>query len=102
MKNDFDAHVCHIPIASSSINKYVGYSTSSSKIKNDIYTLKKSVDYLGSTMSQCAMNHKILESMFCKKHAPHIHAHKSRYTPASHLHTHDTMYAHVYTCTHYG
>ena len=63
--------------------------------------LKKSVDYLDSTLSQCAMNHKKLESMFRKKHAPHIHAHKSQHTHVSHAHTHDTMYAHVYSCTHY-
>jgi len=48
------------------------------------------------------MNHKRLESIFCKKHAPHMHAHKSRHTHASHVHTHDTMYASVYTCTHCG
>ena len=65
--------------------------------------LKKSVDCLGSILSQCAMNHTRLESMFHKKHAaPHMHAHKSRHTHASHAHTHDTMYAHVYTCAHCG
>ena len=64
--------------------------------------LKKSVDCLGSTLSQCAMNHTRLESMFHKKHAPHMHAHKTRHTHASHVHTHDTMYAHVYNCTHCG
>ena len=37
--------------------------------------LKKSVDYLGSTLSQCAMDHKKLESIFRKKHAPHVHVH---------------------------
>ena len=31
-----------------------------------------------------------------------MQAHKSQYTHASHLHTHDTMYAHLYTCTHCG
>ena len=41
-----------------------------------------------------------LKSVFLKKHAPHIHAHKPRHTHAHHAHTHDTMYAHVYTCTH--
>ena len=40
--------------------------------------------------------------MFRKRHAPHIHAHKSRHTHAHHAHTHGTMYAHVYTCTHCG
>ena len=39
---------------------------------------------------------------FHKKHAPPMHAHKPRHTHASHVHTHDTMYAHVYTCTHCG
>jgi len=64
--------------------------------------LKKSVDSLGSTLSQCTMDHKKLESMFCKKQAPHLHAHKLRHTHASHVHTHNMMYAHVYTCTHCG
>ena len=31
-----------------------------------------------------------------------MHAHKSRHTHASHVYTHNTMYVHVYTCTHYG
>ena len=61
--------------------------------------LKKSVDCLGSILSQCAMDHKKLESMFRKKQVSHIHAHKPRHT---HAHTHDTMYSHVYTCTHCG
>ena len=64
--------------------------------------LKKSVDCLGSTLSKCIKNHTQLESIFHKKHAPHIHAHKSQHTHASHVHTHDTMYARVYTCTHCG
>ena len=29
-------------------------------------------------------------------------AHQSRHTHASHIHTHNTMYAHVYICTHCG
>ena len=29
-----------------------------------------------------------------------MHAHKPRHTHAHHAHTHDSMYAHVYTCTH--
>ena len=29
-----------------------------------------------------------------------MHAHHTRHTHASHVHTHDTMYSHVYTCTH--
>ena len=48
------------------------------------------------------LDHKKLESMFRKKHAPHIHAHKSRHIHASHVHTHDTLHANVYTCTHCG
>ena len=40
--------------------------------------------------------------MFRKKHTPDIHAHHSRHTHASHVHTHDTMYAHVYTYIHCG
>ena len=31
-----------------------------------------------------------------------MHAHHSRHTHASHVHTHDTMYASVYTYTHCG
>ena len=31
-----------------------------------------------------------------------MHAHKPQHTYASHVHTHNTMYAHVYTCTHCG
>ena len=54
LKNDFDTHVCHVLSASSSIDKHVGCSTLSSCIKNDICMLKKSVDCLGSTLSQCA------------------------------------------------
>ena len=30
-----------------------------------------------------------------------MHAHKSRHTHAHHAHTHD-LYAHMYTCTHWG
>ena len=48
------------------------------------------------------MDHKKLESMFRKKHAPHVHAHHTRHTHISHVHTHNTMYTHVYTCTHCG
>jgi len=51
LKNDFDSHVCHATINSSSINKHVACSTSSSKIKNDVCDLKKCVDCLGSTLS---------------------------------------------------
>ena len=48
------------------------------------------------------MNHTQLESMFLEKHTPHIHAHKPQHTYADHTHTYDSMYAHVYTCTHCG
>ena len=48
------------------------------------------------------MNHTRLESMFRKKQVPPMHAHHTRHTHASHVHTHNTMYAHVYTCTHCG
>ena len=48
------------------------------------------------------MNHTRLESMFRKKHAPHMHAHHTWHTHAHHAHTHDSMYAHVYSCTHCG
>ena len=40
--------------------------------------------------------------MFRKKYAPHMHARKIRHAYAHHAHTHDFMYAHVYTCTHCG
>ena len=49
-----------------------------------------------------SLNHTRLESMFRKKHAPHMHAHHTRHTHAHHAHTHDSMYAHVYTYTHCG
>ena len=79
LRNKFDSHVCHATIDSSSFNKHVLCSTSSN-IENDICMLKKSVDCLGSVLSQCAMNHTRLESMFHKKYAPPIHAcHKSNY-----------------------
>ena len=40
--------------------------------------------------------------MFLKKQVPPMHAHHIRHTHAPHVHTHNTMYAHVYTCTHCG
>ena len=73
-----------------------------SSIENDICVLKKSVDYLGSTLSQCVMNHTRLKFMFRKKHAPLLHAHHSQHTHVHHAHTHDSMYVRVYTCTHCG
>ena len=48
------------------------------------------------------MNYTRLESMFRKKHAPHMYAHHTWHTHAHHAHTHDSKYAHVYTCTYYG
>ena len=66
LKNDIDSHVCHANVASSS-SMPTAYSTSSTIIENDIYALKKSVDCLGSTLSQCAINHTRLESMFHMK-----------------------------------
>ena len=53
-------------------------------------------------MSHCALNHSRLESVFRKKQVPLMHAHKSRHIHASHVHSHNTLYAHVYTCTHCG
>ena len=88
LKNDLDSHVCHA--LSSSVS--IAGSTLSSTIKNDICVLKKSVDCLGSTLSQCAMNHTRLDSIFRKKQVSHMHAHHTRHTHASHAHTHDTMY----------
>ena len=76
MKNNFDTHVCHVPIASSSsIDKHVGCSTLSSSIKSDICMLKKSVGCLGFILNLFAIDHKKLESMFLKKQVSHIHAH---------------------------
>ena len=98
LKNDIDSHVCHASIASPPSVSIA--CTSSFMIENDICLLKKSVDCLDSTLSQCVMNHTRLESIFRKKHAPHMHAHKTWHTHAHHAHTHDYMYAHVYTCTH--
>ena len=48
------------------------------------------------------MNHIRLESMFHKKHAPHIHAHKSPHTHVHHAYTYDSLYVNVYICTHCG
>ena len=78
-----------------------GSHHASSKIEKDIYSLKKNIDYLGSTLSQCAINYFKLEFMFRKKQISHIHAHTPRHTHAHHVHAHTThMYATVYTCTH--
>ena len=42
-----------------------------------------------------------MESMFLKKHNPHILPHKTHHKHAHHAHTHD-LYAHVFTCTYCG
>ena len=77
LKNDIDSHVCHASVASSSS---ISIACTSSIIENDICMLKKSVDYLGSTLSQCAMKYTRLESMFRKKQVPFKHAHHTRHT----------------------
>ena len=99
LKNDLDPHVCHASVASHSTSPI---ACTSSIIENDISMLKKSVDCLGSTLSHCAMNHSRLESLFRKKQVPPMHANRPRHTHAPHVHTHNTLYAHVYTCTHCG
>ena len=49
------------------------------------------------------MDYKKFESIFHKKHAPHVHAHHPRHTRhVHHDHTHSHMYARVCTCTHCG
>ena len=98
LQNDLDSHVCHASVASPSTS--IACSTLSSTIENDINILKKSVDCLGSTLSQCALDHTRLETLVHKKQVPPLHAHKPWHTHASHVHTHNTMYAHMYTCTH--
>jgi len=97
LKNDIVSHVCHARVVSHT--SPIACATSS-LIDNDISMLKKKVDCLGSTMSQCAMNHTRLESLFRKKQVPSFHAHPPRHTHAPHGHHH--TYAHVYTCTHCG
>ena len=93
------SHVCHARVVSHT--SPIACHTSSS-INNDISMLKKKVDCLGSTMSQCAMNHTRLETLLRKKQVPSfMHAHPSRHTHAPHGHHHH-KYAHVYTCTHCG
>ena len=77
LKNNIDAHVCHAPSSSH-------VACTSSLIENDICMLKKSVDYLGSTLSQCVVGHTRLESLFRKKQVPSIHAHPPRHTHAPH------------------
>ena len=63
LKNNFSSYSCHAPIDSSSHDKNSVCSTSFS-IQNEICVLKKSVDCLSSTLSQCAMNLTRLKSVF--------------------------------------
>ena len=69
-------------------NKDFVFHVSSSKIDNDICIMKKNIYYLGSTLSQCAFNHNILESMFRKKQISHAHAQTLRHSYALHAHSH--------------
>ena len=98
LKNKIDARVCHARVVSHT--SPIACHTSS-LIDNDISILKKSVDCLGSTLSQCVVGHTRLESLFRKKQVPSFHAHPPRHTHAPHGHHHH-LYAHVYTCTHCG
>jgi len=99
LQNKIDSHVCHARVVSP--KSPIACSTSS-MLENDINLLKKKMDCLGSTMSQCAMNHSRLETLVRKKQVPtSMHAHPPRHTHAPHGH-HQHMYAHVYSCTHCG
>ena len=63
------------------------------------------MDYLSSTLSSCAFNYKKLESLFQKKHTPHIHAHHHHHAfayVARHDHKHTHKHSKVYKCTHCG
>ena len=71
-KNDCDDVLKKNEVLSSR-DKHLACSTSSS-INNDICMMKKSVDCLSSTLSQCVMNHKRLESMF-RKNVLHLYMH---------------------------
>ena len=97
LKNAFDSHVCHTSIASSSCDKHITYSTTS--IENDVCDLKKNVDYLGSTLSQCAWTIHVWNLSFERNilyiFMNTLHQH-------THAHPHDFMYANLYTCTHCG
>ena len=99
LKNDIDSHVYHAIIDSSSINKHVSCSTSSSTNENDICMLKKSVDCLGSTLSQCAMNHTRLESIF-ERNILHLCMHTNHdihIFPRSYTQHHVCSCVHLYT-----
>ena len=64
--------------------------------KNEICVLKNKIDCLGSTLSQCAFDHKRLESLFQKKQVPYIHTHTPWHTHTRHTH----KYANVSHCSH--
>mgnify|MGYP000872325104 CR=1 FL=1 len=67
-------------------------------IENEICVLKKNIECLSSTLSQCVFDHKRIESLFQRKQDPPIHAHTSR-----HAHTYHTQkYANMYHCSHCG
>ena len=71
--------------------------------KNEIKVLKNKINYLSSTLRNCAFYHNRLESLFQKKQAPHVHAHHPQHTYAHfarHDHTHSHVHAKVYKCTH--
>ena len=67
--------------------------------------MKNRIDCLSSTLSNYAFNLNILETLFQKKQAPHVHAHHPWHTYAHfahHDHTHSHMHVRVYKCTHCG
>ena len=84
LKNDLSFHVCLATITSPS-SVPIACSTLSSSIKNDICTLKKSVDCLCSTLNQYAMNYTRLESMF--RNSSYACTQTTAYTYSSCLHT---------------
>ena len=89
LKKENDSHSCHATIPSSFI------------VKNEFHISKNRIDCLISNLSDYAFDHNRLESMFRKKHIPHVHAHHSWYTYARHAHTHTThMHARMCTCIH--
>jgi len=99
LQNDIDAHVCYASVGSPSTP--IACHTSF-LIEKDIFMLKKNIDSLGSTLSDCVSCHTRLESLFQKKQVLSLHAHPPRYTHATHNQNHHTLYAHVCTCTHCG
>ena len=71
LQNKIDAHVCHVRVVSHT--SPIACSTSS-LIENDINLIKKKMDCLGSTMSQCAMNHTRLDPWF-ERNKFHLYMH---------------------------